>query len=141
MGRTFSSCSACRCVRRPRRARARPRRARAPSRPLTAPGADTRAQGLYHDLDGDPLAFNFAMAENRDLCFLGSAGVLGLQLLMPLFLSLDAALPSRGVLHAAFWLAMSFHAGNHILWRINFFVRAGRAPCAHRPLGTAPGSF
>lgn len=108
--------------------------ARASDRPGTSFDTDQLGvQGLYHDLDGDPLAFNFAMAENRDLCFLGSAGVLVLQLLMPAFLALDAALPSRGVLHAAFWLAMSFHAGNHILWRINFFdVRRGVQPRARR---------
>ena len=72
-------------------------------------------------LDDDPLAFNFALAENRQLCLFGSAGVLGLQLAMPCVLFIEAAFPSSGVFSAAFALAWSFHMGNHILWRINFF--------------------
>ena len=82
-------------------------------------------QGLYHDLDypQHKLAFNLAIASSRQLCRVGSLGVLFLQLLMPLFLVLEGAYPeSRGKwLAVAFWLAMSFHASNHILWRINFF--------------------
>ena len=79
-------------------------------------------QGLYHDLDTtNGMGFNFALAEYRHLCFLGSAGVLGLQLAMPIFLLLDAKWPEHGILIFAFWIAMSFHAGNHVLWRINFF--------------------
>ena len=70
-------------------------------------------QGLYHDIDhphGMPL--NSALAERRWLCMLGSVGVLGLQLLMPVVL----LAPSGRALAAAFYLAMSFHAGNHFLW-------------------------
>ena len=79
-------------------------------------------QGLYHDVD-HKLAFNFALASSRPLCRLGSLGVFFLQLLMPLFLVLDSMYPeSHGLsFKAAFWLVMSFHAGNHVLWRINFF--------------------
>ena len=78
------------------------------------------SQGLYHDMDSGPsagLALNFWMARSRALCTFGSASVLGLQLLMPVFL----LWPRRDMLTLAFVLAMSFHAGNHLLWRINFF--------------------
>ena len=76
-------------------------------------------QGLYHDLDKrGGRGFNFALAEHRLLCSIGSIGVLGLQLLMPAFL----LMPSATIFAAAFWFVMAFHAGNHILWRINFFI-------------------
>ena len=75
-------------------------------------------QGLYHDLESKGgLGLNFALAEYRELCRVGSIGVLGLQLLMPSFL----LVPNTSVLSSAFWLAWSFHASNHVLWRINFF--------------------
>ena len=70
---------------------------------------------------GAALALNFQMAAHRGLCLLASASVLGLQLLMPAFLLVEAAAPRSGALPVAFWLAMSFHAGNLALWRINFF--------------------
>lgn len=82
----------------------------------------TSIQGLYHDLDnGDGLEFNFALAKSRTLCRIASVSVLGLQLIMPFFLVLDSLWPQAGIMMFAFWLAMSFHAGNHIFWRINFF--------------------
>ena len=81
-------------------------------------------QGLFNDVDNPhhKYAFNFTLASNRELCRLGSLGVLFLQLLMPMFLVLDSINPASGGiwLKIAFWLAISFHAGNHVLWRINF---------------------
>ena len=80
-------------------------------------------QGLYHDIDHPKcFTFNFSMARSRALCLFASIGVLGTQLVMPIFLLLEWKAPSHGALLAAFWLAMFFHAGNHILWRINFFI-------------------
>ena len=61
------------------------------------------------------------LAGHRWLCKCGSIAVLGLQLLMPAFVLIEAVWPGRGALVVAFWLAMSFHAGTHFLWRINFF--------------------
>mmetsp|Transcript_26001 Transcript_26001/g.87761 ORF Transcript_26001/g.87761 Transcript_26001/m.87761 type:complete len:256 (+) Transcript_26001:146-913(+) len=74
-------------------------------------------QGLYHDCD-ERYGWNFVLARYRRLCCLGSVAVVLLQMTLPLCLATgESAAPKLG-----FALAMSFHASNHILWRINFFV-------------------
>ena len=74
-------------------------------------------QGLYHD-PSEMTGLNFILARRRWLCCISSVAVVGLQLILPLALVLDDPIAR----HAGFALAMSFHASNHILWRINFFV-------------------
>ena len=78
-------------------------------------------QGLYHDsADG---GWNLALMRYRGLCCVCSVAVVGLQLALPLSLALPPASPYAALARSAgFLLAMSFHASNHILWRINFFV-------------------
>ena len=75
-------------------------------------------QGLYHDAGANGLGWNFLLARRVALCRLASVAVVALQLSMPLCLLVDhpAAMP------LGFAFAMSFHASNHVLWRINFFV-------------------
>ena len=73
-------------------------------------------QALYHDVS--PSGLNFVLARSRWLCVLASVAVLALQLALPLAL-LDGG---RTGCIVAFALAMSFHASNLVLWRINFFV-------------------
>ena len=74
-------------------------------------------QGLYHDADASS-GWNFILARHRRLCRVGSVAVVALQLALPL--ALIVAHPLAPL--CGFALAMSFHAANHILWRINFFV-------------------
>ena len=73
-------------------------------------------QGLYHDRDAS--GWNFVLSRHWRLCCVGSVAVVALQLALPLVVAVDSAL-LRALGFAA---AMSFHASNHILWRINFFV-------------------
>ena len=73
-------------------------------------------QALYHDVS--PNGLNFVLARSRWLCVVASVAVLALQLALPLAL-LDGG---RAGCIVAFALAMSFHASNLVLWRINFFV-------------------
>ena len=73
-------------------------------------------QGLYHD--SDARGWNFFLARYRRLCCGASIAVVGLQLALPLAVVRDdATLRALG-----FAAAMAFHASNHVLWRINFFV-------------------
>ena len=77
-------------------------------------------QGLYHDGSN---GWNLALMRYRGLCRLCSVAVVGLQLALPLSLALPPTSPYAALARSAgFLLAMSFHAANHILWRINFFV-------------------
>lgn len=81
-----------------------------------------RVQGLYHDA-GSRVSWrggwNFLLARSRTLCCVGSVLVVALQILV---LPLCLALPQPAARTMGFTLALSFHAANLILWRINFFV-------------------
>ena len=73
-------------------------------------------QGLYHD--SSPNGWNFVLARHRALCCVASVAVVALQLALPLSLAVNEPL----LRYLGFAAAMSFHASNHILWRINFFA-------------------
>lgn len=73
-------------------------------------------QGLYHDHSRH--GWNFFLARYRRLCCFASVAVVALQMTLPLCLTTGEPI-ARWI---GFGLAMSFHASNHILWRINFFV-------------------
>ena len=75
-------------------------------------------QGLYHDASANGMGWNFFLARSVSLCRLASVAVVALQLSMPLCLVVD----HRAAMPVGFALAMSFHASNHVLWRVNFFV-------------------
>lgn len=74
-------------------------------------------QGLYHEVD-TRRGLNFVLSRSRRLCCVASVAVVALQLALPLCL----AIPHPAARTFGFACAMSFHASNHILWRINFFV-------------------
>ena len=79
-----------------------------------------RVQALYHDVGASSSpGLNLLLAQSRALCCVASVLVVALQMLV---LPLCLVVPHPAALPVGFGLAMSFHAANLILWRINFFV-------------------